>query len=227
MKLFKLSVLTLLFLFINSVSASTIIDSFNDQTMQIVPANGSDTVATSSAIGGYRTINITKSGPLSASAVVAGGIFAHSADALTSAVSAITWDANGAGLNADLLASDTLGFTGSSCYECFVLDVISIDQGNVDLTIQLYDGSNTASYTSSGVGPGFYEVMFSQFTGVDLTTIMAISLEIDGGVASDLVLDFQGYTGTKQVSSVPLPATVWLFATGLISFLGTHRKKLS
>jgi len=226
MKLFKLSVLTLLFLFINSVSASTIIDSFNDSTPQIVSANGSDTVATSSAIGGYRTISISKSGPLGASASVISGIFAHSADALTSAISTITWDANGAGLNADLLASDTLGFTGSSCYECFVLDVLSIDQGNVDLTIQLSDGSNTASYTSSGVGTGLYEVMFSQFTGVDLTSIMAISLEINGAQASDMTLDFQGYTG-KQVSSVPLPATVWLFATGLISFLGTHRRKIS
>ena len=226
MKIFKLSATTLLFLLINSVNASTIIDSFNDSTPQIVSANGSDTVATSSAIGGYRTISISKSGPLGASASVISGIFAHSADALTSAISTITWDANGAGLNADLLASDTLGFTGSSCYECFVLDVLSIDQGNVDLTIQLSDGSNTASYTSSGVGTGLYEVMFSQFTGVDLTSIMAISLEINGAQASDMTLDFQGYTG-KQVSSVPLPATVWLFATGLISFLGTHRRKIS
>ncbi len=234
MKLFKLSVLTLLFLFINSVSASTIIDSFNDTSPQSVynlPNLGlsslSNTTATTNALGGWRKLELsTNNGSDGASLNVTGGQLSLNAGSNTSATGTVTWDKNGAGLNADLLVSDTLGFTGSSCYECFVLDVFKIDQGNVDLTIQLFDGSNTTSYTSSGIGTGIQEILFSNFTGINLNSIDSISLIIAGDQASDMTLNFQGYTG-KQVSSVPLPATVWLFATGLISFLGTHRKKLS
>ncbi len=227
--IFKISVFNLIILGFGSAHASTIIDSFNDITPQIVTADSTNTVATASAIGGFRTVEITKSGLLGASAAVVGGTYIHSADGLTSAISKITWDANGTGLGAgsgiDLMTADTLGFTGSSCFECFVLDVIDIDQGNVDLTIELFDGSNTAGYTSSGVGNGIHEILFDQFSGLDLTSIMAISLKIDGAVASDMILDFQGFTGSQTVTTVPLPATLWLFFTGLASFWGSHRKK--
>ncbi len=239
MKRLKLSVLPLLFLTINSVSASTVIDSFNDLTMQYV-SDGfstsitSSTVSTNNALGGSRKISVTNNNGALASAKVKDGVFYHSAGAGTSATSTIVWDADGAGLNVDLLATDTLGFSGSSCFECFVLDVISIDQGNVDLTIQLDDGSNTASYTSSGVDTGIYEIMFSQFgTDINLSSIMAISLIVEGGVASDMSLDFQGFTGKQasalqNVNSVPLPATLWLLiSAGLISYLSTYKKKLA
>ncbi len=112
----------------HSAYASTFIDTFDDPIPQTATPGSPSTTPTINAIGGYRKIEISKSGPLSASAYVGGGIFAHSADALTSAQSKITWDANGAGLGLNMITpNDTLGFAGSSCFECFVIDVISID----------------------------------------------------------------------------------------------------
>ena len=233
MKFFKF-IFVLLVFSTSPVNASTYIDNFDDLTTQYVSSGfatsiSTSTVATNNALGGYRKINIEKTGAL-ASAKVKDGKFYHSAGVGTSAKSTITWDANGTGLNANLLATDTLGFAGSSCYECFVLDIISIDQGNVDLTIQLNDGTNTYSHTSTGVDTGILEILFSQFNNnIDFSSIFSISLIVEGGIAGDMSLDFQGYTGKalalSNVNSVPLPASLWLFIPGLISFFGAHRHR--
>lgn len=186
---------------------------------QIATPGSPSTVATSNAIGGYRTIEISKTGPLGASAYVGSGFFAHSADALTSAQSKITWDANGAGLGLNLMTpNDTLDFAGSSCFECFVIDVVSIDQGNVNLTFELFDGSNQSSFTAPGVGLGINEFSFSLFSGVNLNDIFSIALIVDSGVASDLVLNFEGFTGSAPVGAnpVPAPAAIWMMLTGLL-----------
>jgi len=214
-------------------NASTVIDSFNDTANQIVdvdaasPSN-SNTVNTTSALGGFRTVSITSTGALGASAGVlsSAGIYTHSADALTSATSIITWDSNGGGLGGiDLLAADTPTFAGSLCYECFILEILSIDQGQVALTVGLEDSfGETASVTSLGASAGTHEISFSAFANtLDFTSIDSISLTVEGGNASDLTLDFQGYTG-MDVSAVPVPAAAWLFITGLAGFLGFTRR---
>jgi hypothetical protein len=210
----------------HSVYASTLIDTFNDTTMQIAVDGSPSTVATSNAIGGYRKIEISKTGPLSASAIVTSGFFAHNTAALTSAQSKITWDANNAGLGLNLLTpNDTLDFTGSSCFECFVIDVISIDQGNVDLTFELSDGNNLSSWTATNVSTGINEFSFGLFSGIDLTDIFSIALIVDGDVASDLALNFQGFTGSAPVgtSPAPAPAALWLMITGMLLLRRTRK----
>lgn len=209
---------------LNSAQASTFIDTFDDFDPQVATPGSPSTVATTNAIGGYRKIEITKTGPLSATAFVGGGIYAHSADALTSAISTITWDANGAGLGIDLLTPDTLGFTGSSCFECFVIDVESIDQGNVDLTFKIIDAaSHMSSFTATSVGLGINEFSFSNFGSlVNLSDIDSIALIVDGATASDLTLNFEGFTGSSVVS-VPAPAAIWMILAGLVMI--SRRKK--
>ena len=182
------------------------IDDFNGAGTLIVEADGSQTAAYSNAIGGSRTDSITKSGPLGASAgvLVPPGVFAHSADVLTSAETTITWDANGTGLGG-------VDINEGRVFSVFSFDVLSIDQGNVDLTFVVKDTlGNMASAVLAGIGTGLQSVAFNEFAGIDFTTIDSIALMISGGEASDLVID--------NLKTVPTPASMILVLIGLAAF---------
>ena len=215
------------------VSASVIIDSFDDNPGYTVNAGSTTTVQTNNALGLFRTVGITESGGLGSTAVVNNNTFSHNAASGATAISTITWDANGAGLGGiDLLATDTLDFVGSTCFECFVLSIISIDQGGADFTFGLIDTNNISlGFTTVGVtGAGLFEVLFSNFVGIDLSSIDSISLEVSSTNASDLTLDFHGYTGSEAQAGTPPPAlsvpvapTAWLLLAGLVGFFSSRK----
>lgn len=200
----------------------TAIDDFTTGGMA-VSADGTSTVAASGALGGYRTVTMTKSGSLGATANVLTnpGIYAHSADAQTSAISTITWDANGAGLGG---LNWLTGFTNQT----FDLDILSIDQGQVDLSLTIADlVGGLDSFTLSGLGIGIQSFYFSAFTGIDFAQVNSLSLKVNGGLASDLTLNALGVYGDViplRSASVPEPTVLALLGVGLAVFGFTRRK---
>ncbi len=202
-----------------------VIDTF-DVTSQSVAADGSDTTAAPEAVGGFRTIEITKAGPLGATAsvLIPPGIYSHSADALTAATSVITWDANGAGLGGVDLTDGLLNPE-------FVLELLSIDLG-VSVSIGVTDtfgGSDTQVVPGLSGTPGTYTLSFSAFTGVDFTSIDSISLTVNGPEATDLTLDLLQTQGTTPPPppSVPEPGVLLLLGSGLIGLFGVRGRKAS
>lgn len=194
---------------------AAMIDNFDQESMTAdisssTTATSASTSSTTalSTFGGSRAISITKSGALGANATVIAppGIYAHSADALTSATSIISWSS---ALGVDLIE-------GRSTTN-FALDILSIDQGNIDLILSVTDLlSNTGSYTLSGAGVGVQFIALSLFSSnIDFLQITDISLTIVGGTASDLTLN--------SISTVPTPSVLVLLAMGIVA-LGFNRR---
>ncbi|MFK5947170.1 MAG: hypothetical protein QM500_00175 [Methylococcales bacterium] len=199
----------------SNIANAAMIDNFTEESMSVSvgfpPLSGSasaSSTTTISAFGGGRTISISKNGLLAASANVIAppGIYAHSADALTSATSTIAWHSN---TGIDLIE-------GRSTTN-FALDILSIDQGNIDLILSVTDVlNNTGSYTLSGAGTGLQFIALSLFSSnINFLQIRDISLKIVGDVASDLTLN--------SISTVPTPSVLILLSMGLVAF-GFNRR---
>jgi len=203
-------VFSLLAMITSNIAHAAMIDDFTEESMNIrvdyPPLSGSDTASTitnTSAFGGGRTISISKSGPLSASANVIAppGIYAHSADALTSATSTISWHSD---IGIDLIEGRTT--------TNFALDILSIDQGNIDFILSVTDVfNNTDSYSLLEAGTGIQFIALSLFSStIDFLQVTDISLRIVGGEASDLTLN--------SISTVPTPSILVLLSMGLVAF---------
>ena len=187
---------------IGTAQAATI-DDFNGGNMH-VGASGTSTIAYTNAIGGFRSVEATKSGPLGVAADVAIGSFFHSSDGATSGTSTITWDANGTGLGGIDL---TEGLTDN----LFNFDFISIDQGKIDLVLTVVDLlSNSSFFILEDAGVGVQSIAFSNFLGVDFTSVDSISFQVIGDIESDLRLDSISTSG-----KVPEPMSIILMGLGL------------
>ena len=196
---------------------AVIIDDFDVGAQVVTTAGASDTLATASALGGFRTIELVSvTGPAGANAQVLTppGVYAHNANALTSAVSRVTWDADGAGLGGVDLVDGLLG-------PVFSFDILGIDQGSVDFEVVVEDTSgNTSSILAVNPGAGVQTVAFVDFVGsADFTNVDSVILTITGGVASDLTLDLLETTGMQPPPPQVLsPATLALLGLGLAAF---------
>ncbi len=199
--------------FTSNTASARLIDDFTDGAM-IVEADGSDTYGGSSVIfGGGRSISVsTPVGDGAGLYVITdnGGLYIHDADALSSATSTIIWS-NTSGV--DLV--ETIN-------NVFALDILGIDQGMVDLTLSITDShSGMDSFTLFNAGAGIETIAFTEFSGIDFYEITDISLQIVGGVGSDLAI---GSLKT-EVSAVPIPPSLILFTSSL-ALLSMGRRKV-
>jgi len=210
-------VFSLLTMLTSNIAHAAMIDDFTEEFMSVsvdyppVTGNASVTSSTNiSTFGSGRTISISKSGVLGANATVIAplGIYAHSADALTSATSIISWHSDTA---IDLLEDST--------QIAFALDVLSIDQGQVEIILSVTDilgGFDSVSLLGAGAGLHFFN--FTSFSSIDFLHVNGISLKMIGDTASDITL--------KSLSTVPTPSVLVLLVMGLIAFRFNQRIKI-
>lgn len=201
-------------------AAPVTIDSFANTNFQVVGApslgNNPQNPATTSgpttdAIGGTRTITNTRTAPggtanafgKQVQSVVTGGVASVSLGALTGGFSVFSWDAGG---------SDLVDGTNDR----IEINVIDADQDGVTYTLNI--GGVDVSRTASTAG-GVLSFGFSDFGGVDMTNVSAISLTIAGPIAFDTNFDL-----LQAVGTVPLPAAGFLTLGGLAA-LGAARAR--
>lgn len=208
-------------------SAATVtIDDFNNTVFQVVgapslinPTNPATISGpTADAIGGVRTITNTRTSPAGTAnafgsqvqAVVTGGNASVSLGASTEGFSVFSWNAGGA---------DLMDGTNS----LLSLDVIDSDL-LVSFTFRI-NGVTGLTKTTPG-GPNALTFDFSDFGGVDFSSVGAISLLIEGPTSFDVTFDNVLAIGAP-VSAVPVPAALPLFGTGLaiMGFVGWRRKR--
>jgi len=190
---------------------AAMIDDFNGGVMTVNADASNVYQQYLAAFGGGRTVNITKTGPLEATAEVNQGTYSHSSDGLTSASSTISWiDESGVDL------------TSGNINNVFLLAILSIDQGKIDLTLSITDVLGAYdSFSLSGAGVGAQNIAFSLFSNVDFLQVKEVSLLIAGEMASDLEID-----SLMTSNTVPAPSVLVLLSVGLL-VSGFNRRRLS
>ena len=218
---------------------AAMIDNFDGDIYSLTAAPLSGDPAGNSSAGYARTITATTSGSdtaVSINTTTTPGVYAHSQGSGVTGYSQIDFALGGVDL--------------TSGANAFSVTLASADLGGVFGVIA--DGA-TVSLTTADVllttgltFPGVAEFLFSDFAGVDFTSVNTVSLFIDGtGTAAlDMSIDSFGTTcsalnatggagkhGTTGncstgTSNVPEPAPLALLSMGLVAF-GFGRRKFS
>jgi hypothetical protein len=200
-----------------SVQALTIIDDFDAPAggLQLtdVAGGGSGSALTADAgiLGNWRSVELATAGDGLANVLIhfAGdGAFQLASSLLADAVATVTYDANGAGLGANLSGETS-----------FRLQGVANDLA-VTYTITVVSGAGTASLAlSTPAGfTGNLDFAFSSFAGsLDSASISSISLEIDGVAAADALID--------AFVAVPEPGTAAVLGLGIsgLAWMGRRR----
>jgi len=213
MKIYALAI-TLVYALISSTANALIIDDFTDGSMAVTANNLGLFINSNSSFGGGRNVSIRKMGLGNARAdvITTLGLYAHSADASTSATSTISW-------------SDTSGIDLVENLEnnIFAFDIHTIDQGEITFNLSVTDlFNNTKSVSLSGIDAGIHNISFTSFSGLNFHQVTEISLQAIGGTASDFIINSLSTTG--QISAVPVPPAFILFGSSIM-ILGLKRLK--
>lgn len=197
--------LALMTSFISGSVNATLIDDFSDGKLHIVADSFDNYQTSSSAFGGGRSVSIIKQGVNAKADIITRlGLYAHSSNVRTSATSTISWS-NATGV--DLIESTN---------NAFALDIYSNDLNNSNFALSVTDSAKrSTSYTLFEADAGIHNIAFSQFSNIDFLQITDISLQIIGGLESDIVISSLSTTSTGPISAVPTPTALILFTSSL------------
>lgn len=177
-----------------AAGAQTIIDDFSDAGLNTVspPGQARNTIGTTTVtdagltgvIGGSRTLIVTATAIAGGSPEVRAGVIPsaqvldYSSTVLANGLVTLSYDANGAGLGADLSLGDGIRFT-------VVADLSSLPY---DVTVTISDGTITNSSTQTIPVGGLQNLQFlyGAFPTVNLSSVFSIAITFDPNLAGDL-----------------------------------------
>ena len=190
--------------------AALIIDDFSVATTGLITSPGAETNTINSDFSVDRVGSITDNGGVGgANYIVTGGQLATSAGVSTSLDTVFDY-ANAAGVNFSVAETG-----GGNIFNAFFLELLTIDQGGVDITLTV----NGISATQSISNPGDITFAHSLFGGV--TNVTSIKYDFHNNDAVDATFDSFGSYGTQ---AVPEPTGIALLGLGFC-MLGLARKK--
>ena len=193
-----------------SVANAALIDNFNGAFNDSAPvwSGATNSFAYAPAFGGNRTISVTSTGStFQANVIVDDEKYTHNSNSGISATSIISWD-----------SASSVDLTDGGSSIAFALDIIGIDVGSVlfALNVTDEDSSSIFSFNRSAGTTGIQYIDFSSFSGIDFNTVKAVSLEIAGGLNTDVAL--------ASIATVPTPPVLVLLGVGLAMLGFNHRK---
>lgn len=209
-----------------------LIDSFDDsqEFSRTTLGSTSDFISGPGILGGERDVRITVTATNGVNSLhINGGpgYFSHSQGSLVKGRTLLQWDGSDASMS---VASPGLG--GVDLTEGGINDRIRLRIVENDLPAPLkftiYDTTGASSTATLGLPGGVLSptdkyLYFTAFSGVDLSSVKAIEMLIDGSAVSglDVTLDF------IETTHAPEPGTWMLLGSGLVGLIGYgwRRKK--